>query len=290
MKNKLPFYIYFGIATGLVVWSFQEMLIYLVSVGVVPHGLKSLLYGALFGLISGGLIGAEEGFFLGSQYRLRRGFGYVGLLGMLGGAVTFYLAEQIGVVVQSMAVTPYMLLIVHALRWVVVALFIGFAMGIRDKSQISGVRGLLSSLVAGVLGGALVTFLMELTIPAFWVRGVGSVVFTTALSAALCHFSTLGRKSWLKVLNGKLEGLDIELLNEIHIIGTQDNDDINLGSYQDVQQAHAKLIQYFGNYSLVDNDPFCQTYVNFRNIKEQFLKNGDILKVGTALFQYCTID
>ncbi len=84
--------------------------------------------------------------------------------------------------------------------------------------------------------------------------------------------------------------MDIELSKEIHLFGTQDSDDINLQDYQDVQQSHAKLIRYFDYYSLVDNDPFCQTFVNFRVVKEQFLKNGDILKIGTALFQYCTLD
>ena len=121
-------------------------------------------------------------------------------------------------------------------------------------------------------------------------RGIGLVVLCSVFSLSLYLFSFLGRKIWLKVLNGKLEGLEIALSREIHLFGTQDNDDINLQDYQDVQQSHAKLIRYFDNYSLVDNDPFCQTFVNFRGIKEQFLKNGDILKIGTALFQYCTIN
>ena len=91
-------------------------------------------------------------------------------------------------------------------------------------------------------------------------------------------------------LNGSLAGREFELSKETHYLGTQTEDQINLGSYEEVNSTHAKLIRYETGYSLVDNDPFCSTFVNFRNITEQPLKNGDIIKVGSAIFQYCTID
>ncbi len=268
------------------VWSFHEFLLYLVSLGFIPLSMKAVLSGLIIGSAFGGFIGAGEGFFYNSKYKFKKGVRKGVIFGLISGIISFQLVEQI----QPGLSNPLLIDMLYALRWLIIAISIGLSIGFKNNNHLALIRGVISGVIAGLIGGIIITYLVFFTNQPFLSRGLGYVVFSVLFSGTLFHFSSFGRRTWLMSLNGRLEGLDIELSKDIHFIGTQDNDDIDLRGYQDVQQSHARLIKYFNNYSLIDNDPFCQTSVNYRNIKEQFLKNGDILKVGTALFQYCSID
>ncbi|MCP4754023.1 MAG: FHA domain-containing protein [Proteobacteria bacterium] len=233
---------------------------------------------------------SEKGFYTDSPFKLKKGVCWGAVFGFPAGLLGFFLADQIIRYVPFIAESLFLANLVYSLRWLLIGLSIGMAMGKRDDSDLMMYRGLISGTIAGLLGGIAITVTSILLTNPFWSRGIGFVVFSTILTGSLYHFSTLGRKAWLKALNGKLEGTDFELSQEIHFLGTQSNDDINLKSYQDIRPTHAKLVRYHSGYSLIDNDPFWQTYVNFRNIKEQPLKNGDIVKLGRALFQFCTVE
>lgn len=290
MRKQFRYYIGFGVATALLVWSLQEFVLYIVTQYPIQRTAGITLYGLLTGLLFGAFIGGMEGFFTGSRLLFRRGAGFGGLLGLVGGAAGFYLVDQITNNVLSPESNVFVILFFQAIRWFVLALCVGISLGIRDKSYLSMIRGIIAGAASGILAGLFFSAIAYYTRQPFLARVLGILILTTAMAGLLFQVSQLGRKMWLKALNGRLEGIDIELHKEIYFLGTQDSDDINLKDYQNVQQSHAKLIRYFDNYSLVDNDPFCQTFVNFRGIKEQFLKNGDILKVGTALFQYNIVD
>ncbi len=290
MRKKISYYLVYGFASALIIWSLQELFLYLFNDLPVSKSLTGALYGALCGGLYGGLIAGMEGFFSGSKFLLKKGLRLGVIFGTIGGLVSFYIVDQIVRFAALTDLNPMVPLIVYSLRWLTIALCIGFAIGIRDRNHLTLVRTITGGLLSGITGGLIISFSIQFIESILLARGIGLIIFGMLLAGSVYHFSFYGRKSWLKVLNGKLEGMEIELTKEIHYFGTQDNDDINLQDYQEVQQAHAKLIRYFDNYSLVDNDPFCQTFVNFRGIKEQFLKNGDILKIGTALFQYCTVE
>lgn len=289
MRKKVSLYLIYGFASALIIWALQELFLFLFNDIPISESLKAALYGALCGSLFCGLIVSMDGFFSGSKYLYRRGLRLGILFGLTGGMVSFYIIEQIVKFAAFTNLNPLVPLIVFSLRWLTISLCIGFAIGFRDKNHLSLVRSIISGLISGVLGGLIISLAIYYVESIVIARGIGIIIYGLLLAGMAYRFSFFGRKSWLKVLNGKLEGMEIELTKEIHMFGTQDNDDINLQDYQEVQQSHAKLIRYFDHYSLVDNDPFCQTFVNFRTIKEQFLKNGDILKIGTALFQYCTV-
>ncbi|PCI23950.1 MAG: hypothetical protein COB67_12190, partial [SAR324 cluster bacterium] len=164
------------------------------------------------------------------------------------------------------------------------------AIGLRDRNKQQLTRGLFGGVLAGLLGGTLTVLFTALISNLYWARGFGFLSMSTVFSIVLFYFSKYQRKEWLKILSGPLEGMDFELSNEIHFLGTQNSDDINLKDYEDINPTHAKMIRYAYGYSLIDNDPFGRTYVNFRSVNEQPLKNGDILKIGSATFQYCRLD
>lgn len=288
MRKNIQYYLLYGIGSAAVVWAIQEFILFLVH-GQLPPIFASSLLGAFTGGLFGGFMGAMDGFFTNSRYLMKKGLWTGTLIGFFTGLISFYLVFTVTaeLVPEGNTILP---LTLSSIRWVILALAICVAIGIRDKNQLSTIRGVISGLFTGICAGLLIGSLELYITSPFLLRGSGMLVFGALLAAAHYQFSLVGRKVWIKALNGKLEGMEIELNREIHLFGTQDNDDINLQDYIDVQQSHAKLIRYFDNYSLIDNDPFCQTFVNFRGIKEQFLKNGDILKIGTALFQYCTLD
>ncbi len=291
MRKKSIFYISYGVASALVIWSLQELFLYLFGeISFIPKEVTIALFGALTGGLFGLLMVMMEGFFNGSKYLVNRGLRVGGIFGLLAGTISFFLTSQITFIEATAISDDVIYILLNSLRWLVIAVSVGIALGIRDENSLSTTRGVIAGLITGVVGGIAVSVMAFYIQSPMISRGLGLLVLTILFTFSIFRFSHFGRKIWLKTLNGNLEGMDLELSKEIHIFGTQDNNDINLQDYQEVQQSHAKLIRYFDNYSLVDNDPFCQTFVNFRVVKEQFLKNGDIIKIGTALFQYCTVN
>ena len=289
MKRIFIPYTVFGIAAGLTVWFFHELLLYFVYLGVIPDSIKSITSGGIVGLTLGTATLFAAGFFSGNKVLIRRGIVMGAIFGLVGGMISFFVVDLMisgwDFIVNNWLIT-YLL---YTARWLVLALFIGVALGFRDSNELILIRGLVSTVIAGLVGGAVITTSTNFIASSFWSRGIGYIVFLVAITLSIPYFSKIGRKIWIKALNGKLEGMEFEMFKEIHYFGTQSDDDINLRSYEDIRPTHAKLIKYYSGYSLVDNDPFWQTFVNFRNIKEQPLKNGDILKIGKALFQYCTV-
>jgi len=288
MKRLILPYTLFGIAAGLSVWFIHETLLYLVYINLIPEAFTSAVSGGIVGLAAGTIILFTAGFFNGNKILIKRGLILGAVFGLVGGLISFFVIDLMIAKMEFIAVNWLLSNLLYGARWLVLALFIGVALGIRDGNELILIRGLVSTAIAGILGGIIITLSTSLVNPPFWSRGIGYIVFLTVITLSIPYFSKLGRKIWIKTLNGKLEGLEFEMFKDIHYFGTQSDDDINLRSYEDIRPTHAKLIKYYSGYSLVDNDPFWQTFVNFRNIKEQPLKNGDIIKIGKALFQYCT--
>lgn len=288
MKKKFFPYLIFGIATGIIAWACQEFLFILIKDGVIPSFLQSVLSGTLLGAIIGAIIGRLEGFIVYNKPQAFKGTVIGVFFGGISGLFSFYLVDYIQQYLPSIvAGNTYYLDFLLASRWTIISVFIGIAIGIRDQKNLKFARGVFSGIISGIIGSGLsIPIFSEIHDP-FWARGVHIVSFVAIIGVVLVFTSTFGRKEWIKALNGKYEGIDFELTQDIHLLGSQVDDDINLSSYQNVNRTHAKLLKYYTGYSLVDNDPFGQTFVNFRSIKEQPLKNGDILKIGNAIFQYC---
>ena len=288
MKKRLLPHLAFGIATGFIVWACQEFLFILIEDGLVPRGGRSALAGILLGSVAGALLGGLEGYLVYNRPKARRGIAIGTSFGACSGLASFYLIDYLQqhlpeVISRNDLYLEFLL----ASRWFITAVFIGMSTGIRDRSNLCIVRGMLSGVMAGGASGIVSFALFSQVQNAFLARGACIVSFTTFLAIALTAMSRLKRKEWIRSLNGKYEGIEFELDREIHFMGSQIDDDINLTSYQNVNRTHAKLLKYYTGYSLVDNDPLGQTFVNFRNVSEQPLKNGDIIKVGNAIFQYC---
>jgi len=290
MKNHFISYLIFGVAAGFAVLSFHEFSSFIISKNFVPPSFSSILVGAVIGISMGILLLSEKGFLHNNQSCLKRGVIFGGVFGGIGGVMGFFICDQI--IANSTYISDNTILthLFYTLQWVILSLFIGIAYGFRDRNTRSMVRTISCGAIAGIIGGLIITMIGIGLQHSFLSRLIGFVIFTTLFNGLIYYTAAIRRVVWLKTLNGNLEGIDFELSQDIHFLGTQSDDDISLKSYQDIRPMHAKLVKYHSGYSLIDNDPFWQTFVNFRNIKEQPLKNGDILKIGEALFQYCALD
>lgn len=286
-KDKTPYPI-LGIAIGLLMWAAQELFLLSVTDVGIEHTWVQVLSGIILGGILGMCIAAMDGLLIRNPPLLVKGAQWGSLLGAVGGALGFFLIAEMAAQSEIMRSGGILAYLVLPQRWLIITLAIGVAMGLRDQSHLRFVRGLLASALTGIVGGFWITGIMMINLDPVVGRGLALVGFTLIYSLIYVAVIQYKRDYWLLSLNGSLEGREFELCRSMQFLGTQNEDLINLGGYQEVNSTHAKLIRYETGYSLVDNDPFCRTLVNFRNVTEQPLKNGDIIKVGTALFQYCT--
>ncbi|MDH5561791.1 MAG: FHA domain-containing protein [Deltaproteobacteria bacterium] len=290
MKDKGFRYVILGLSAGLIAWAFQELLLVFTHYDIIPLSVKAALTGGLVGVIFGVFFGAKEGFFTKDVNKMKKGALVVGSLGLISGAILFFSIEILQAFIHWILVPESILPgLFYSQRWILLALSLGVAVGIRDQFGIMLTRGILSGIAAGIVGAVLCFLASVILDNSFFIRGVSLISFGIVLFYSAFYFANYKKKEWVRILNGNQEGFEFELFKNIHHIGCQVWDEINLKSYQDINSSHAKLIKYPCGYSLVDNDPLGRTFVNYRTISEQPLKNGDVIKIGDALFQYCQV-
>lgn len=283
MKKSYLTFLYVGCSAGFLGWFFFEFISYFVKLGP-SSDLKNALLGIFVGAALCVPITSSEGYFTGNLESLKRGLWLGALGGALGGLLSFPLLNSFNY--QNSDFHPLFQHFVLAQKWMVIGMFLGGAYGLRDRKMLNLARGIFAGILAGLLGGILLQFWEMILSPSFFSRGLGMICYAIVLSFALHLSSFLGRSKWIRGLNGSLKGFEFELCEPCLNVGAQTSDHINLRNYTEISQTHAKLILCEEEYALVDNDPNGRTYVNFRPAYETTLKHGDILKIGTALFQY----
>lgn len=284
MKTDLKPYLWAALAVSLLSWAALEFVLLVTA----QFGLQNNAFfaGALVGGILGALLVGMDGFLSQAPIKIKNALKFGAAIGALGGSLGFYLLEQLALRFISADLPPIVGGLLYAQRWLVLGIFIGAVYGAVEQSNRVTTRNILAGLLSGI-GATVINGLLAGVIDhPFILRGLNLTVFTLLFVLAHRKLREYKRARWLIAMNGKHEGAEFELNKPIYYLGTQSNDDINLDSYEQINSTHAKLIQFEYGYSIVDNDPFCRTFVNFRNITEQPLKNGDVIKIGTALFQY----
>jgi len=284
MKNQTKAQLWVGIAAGLTLWSVQELTQFALNASSLHQYLVLGIQGLLLGGFLGALYLGSEGYLHQHLPRMVMGIRLGFLTGGLGGMLGYLLVAQI--LLQNPELSSMSRALVFSQSWLLTYLMIGVGQGLRDQSNLQLIRGLLTALIACIYTGILFALIELLPIPQGIKPGLSIFLLGFGFAVIVNFFSNFRRVEWLKSLNGNLENMEFELSKHIHYLGTQNLDRINLSSYPNINSTHAKLIKYYSGYSILDNDPFVRTWVNFRNVTEQPLKNGDIIKVGTAVFQY----
>jgi hypothetical protein len=276
-----------GLSGGLLAWFFLEIILMMLGGINTPPVIIAACVGAATGFSFGVVLPLSNVLFANSFVKWRETVKLSMVLGIIGGTISFSLVELASKHVPIFTHSNFLADTLTAQRWVVLAIAIGISNGLRERRTRKMVRGFIGGLIAGVIGSFLIFLVMQHMESTFLAHGVSMLIFGIVYAISMDKANNVGMKTWIKVLNGKLTGISFELSDSIHFLGSHPADDINLIDYKEISQTHAKIVMYDHMYSILDNDPFNRTWVNFRPAHEQPLKNGDIIKIGTALFQFC---
>lgn len=286
-SNKTVGSIIIGLSGGILAWFFLEiLLVSLTGLNASPIFIAACV-GASTGFSFGVILPMTDIYLSNNIVKWKETVKISMLMGITSGVISFALVELASEHVPIFTENTFLADTLTAQRWVVVAIAIGISQGIRERRTLKIVRGFIGGLIAGIIGSFLIFLVLQHLTSTFLAQGVSMLIFGVVYAISMERARNVGMKTWIKALNGKLTGIHFELSDPIHFLGSNASDDINLIDYKEISQTHAKIVMYDHMYSILDNDPFNRTWVNFRPAHEQPLKNGDILKIGTALFQFC---
>ena len=288
MKKSITVFGFIGISAAIIALICLEYALFTINFFNINPVAGRIISGALLGSIFGMILLSADGILLSNTVKLKRGliFGFSG--GFIGGAVGFAITEFILIEKAAGDAFNWRQFFALSQRWLILGALIGAASAIRDGKKSRLIKMITIGLLGGLAGGIAQQITFTVLAPGVVARAVGLLAFGIVISLSLHLSGFIGRKVWLKVLNGQQKNIEFELSEPLHFMGDYYADDIFLNSYHGINQTHAKLEKINGFYSLLDNDHFGRTYVNFRPVQEQPLKKGDVIKVGTALLQYCT--
>ena len=147
---------------------------------------------------------------------------------------------------------------------------------------------IISGGIGGTIGGGIFELLLQ-----YHLTGTGHL--TGFVLAGFSIFLIIGiaekriTSFAISVLSGKQEG-QIFLLDQNRIsLGYGPQNNIILRGYAEVCDIHAHIIKK-GNQNYIESaDGEGDVLVNYRVIDQQFMKKGDVIKIGTALLQYYEI-
>jgi len=155
----------------------------------------------------------------------------------------------------------------------------------RRKRSPSWQRPALGFLAGGAFG-ACVVFMTA----AFPLQGWGWLAALTlwgALMALLMFWwEKVSAKRWLRLLSSPGEDRIFPLLGHSLTLGKSEINDIPLQTFHEIYPYHCRVQWVDNHYEIVENDQGGIVLVNFRQIEQQALKPGDLVKIGSAVLQY----
>ncbi len=289
MIQKLLYLLVFGAIGGLLAWVVMEPF-------TTDDLRRSVDWGhlTLFGLVSGGFIGAMIGFAsglsLGTSAHALRGLMLGALVGLPGGLCGVYLG-QIVFSAFGLAMPIIGIIVGRILGWGLFGLFVGMAEGVVGRSAKRVRQGAIGGAIGGALGGALFDALAFTLGGAFsaalraegeegaFSRAVALVLMGAGIGLFIGLLELVSRQAWVRVIYGRNEGKDYPIDRSGAIIGRDELADVPLRGDPQVAPRHAEILISGGQYLLVPHAP---VLVNGTPITGQVaLDDGDRLQVGS---------
>lgn len=251
----------------------------------------NLVLGASFGILIGACLGSAEGIVQTNRHKILTGIIVGVVVGAIGGILGVYFGQSLLLSLLEKraaegAVNPVSSLIFHALSWAIMGLFIGMVEGIRARSGIKILYGMLGGLLGGIFGGLILEALSQAMSGYVAARLLGLL----ALGGMIGIFYAILERNFtpgvLRVLNGSLKGKKLALNQRKLTIGFSPRNDLALPGYKDVEKLHA-VITVRGDQ--VNLEPFRHVYslyVNDMEEQETTLKYHDVIRIGDARFLY----
>lgn len=259
--------------------------------GPGPGAIPALLPGTAFGAVLGATFASLDEFLGHFPRRALRTGGMGALLGALGGLATL---GPLGLLVPVAGASPAVPMTEGALwHWGlfgpalgVLAAIVCFASGLAVGQPRLGLRRAAWGLAGGAVPGAGLAAGFAFVNPSSWLH-MGALGAWGALLAVIVYWrETRFARRWLRVLTGPGEDRILPLHGRELRLGKLETNEIPLPYYQEIYPVHCKLRWTGENYQIVDDETGGTVLVNFRQVQDQVLKAGDLVKIGSALLQY----
>jgi hypothetical protein len=286
--------IYFGIigiAAGALAWPFTEAVLFWQA--AFPSLLTfNIVLGTALGIFMGAVFGLGEGLASGSAAKVRSGAAAGVAIGVAGGIVGFIAGQAALLAVGSTffhSPTTFQRIgvpVSRALGWAGFGIFVGMAEGIRSGSGPKVRNGIIGGFVGGALGGLLFEYL-RVSWPGNTLARFGGLCVLGFLVGILYglveHRFTRG---YLHMLSGRFRGREVPITEKKTVIGSSEKTAVTLAGYSNVAEEHTVITRKGGTFVLTDAGTRRATYLNDRSVEQAELKDGDVIRVGDAQFQF----
>ena len=208
-------------------------------------------------------------------------------IGVCVGLVSGFLGFMMG---QSLLALPIFvpLSLVRVISWMLLGFWLSLLINFATPSSKKSYSQIVGAIGGGLLGGLFFES-YQLSQTATMSSLLGLVVWGMILSLSIVVFEVYSSKAYLRVLTGKSKGKIHFMDKDKYSMGYQSHNDIILRGYTEVCDTHAHIIKNNPNYQIINVSPGGKVFVNYRFVEQQNMKNGDIIKLGSALLQFCEV-
>lgn len=216
-------------------------------------------------------------------------------LGLVGGVVIAICFNDIlNLAVQYLGADSFNReVLVSAITWGIMGLFIATAPGILLRNGKRLLIGMAGGLVGGLIGGALyepIKRAMGDAELAMWGEHVSRLVAIISIGL-IAGFGTgllenVAKTGWMKVKEGLIAGKQFVLYRDPTYIGSAPNCHVYLFKDPRVGRRHAAIHLVSGGFEIEDLPLGERTLVNGKAISRTRLKAGDMIQVGSTVFEF----
>jgi hypothetical protein len=238
----------------------------------------TLLCSALYAACIGAAIGAAAGLKDLSWEKSKAGATFGGLFGVVGGLA----GGAVGQAVYASLSQAGFALIGRSLGWLLVGLCVGGSVGASTRSLRKGVLGAIGGLLGGYLGGGIFELADRVIAGESTARFAALVLTGAFIGAMMTLIEEMVKTASLTVLNGRLEGVRLPLMQNETRLGSLSRADIALGGYEGVVRDHVRVRRNGPHFQLALSEDAPGVTVNGEAVKEALLNHGDCIQMGKA--------
>jgi len=168
----------------------------------------------------------------------------------------------------------------------IVSAAVTFASGLGVGQPRLGLQRAAWGFAAGAVPGVLLAAAFALSAPMPWLQLAGLAAWGALLAVTVYWREKRFARHWLRVLTGPGEDCILPLRGLEIRLGKLESNEIPLPGYQEIYPVHCQMRWTGEHYQIIDDETGGTVLVNFRQVQEQVLKTGDLVKIGSALLQY----
>lgn len=209
-------------------------------------------------------------------------------LGLLGGVIGGFIGQCLyGALGGGTAEAGFAIqMIVRAVGWACVGLFLAVAPGLVMRSWKRCCIGIAGGFCGGLLGGILFDPIAMATGSALVSRFVGIIGIGLLAGLGTGLIEKAAKSGWLKVVAGLIAGKQFIIYKNPTYIGSSPQCEVYLFKDTQVGPRHAAIRAVPGGYEIEDLQSPSGTFVNGQSAARTRLRNNDQVQIGATVFQF----